>query len=483
MRSIIRLHDPGLWLVPLVCWLSPLVTWGQWTTHVYGPHNLAAALDTSQVQESSGVVPSRMNANLYWTNEDSGAGPRVWVFRMSAADISAGTAKNMGYVDLPGASSVDWEDIANGPAGLIYLFDGGDNPPCSRTDKQIHRFSEPTIDPDGPTVSLSTAFETMRFEYPDSSVPFQPADTNDERYDAESLLVHPVSGDFYVVTKRTNDGTAAIRVFMLPAASITWNSGVIHVLTFVTDLTPILSVQTTGADVDAEGRRVLIRAYNSAYEFILPEGQPFNTVFGQTPRVISLSGEPQGEGICYARNGGDIVTTSEGSPMRVYLTPWQLANLRAESIGATQATVRWDTAGSLSSSVDYGVTTGYGCTIEDVASVQSHAIQLTHLAPNRQYFYRVRSGSLSYPPSEAATNIFFVTQAGVNGDFDGDHDVDLEDFGHLQACLSGSGVSQNRPDCQDTKMDSDPDVDQDDVRVFQRCMSGASVPADPDCAE
>ena len=94
---------------------------------------------------------------------------------------------------------------------------------------------------------------------------------------------------------------------------------------------------------------------------------------------------------------------------------------------------------------------------------------------------RVRSGSPSYPQPDSAAEVFFLTEAGVTGDFDGDDDVDQEDFGHLQACLTGSGASQSHPDCQNAKLDSDEDVDEDDVRVFRGCMSGANVPADPNC--
>jgi len=71
----------------------------------------------------------------------------------------------------------------------------------------------------------------------------------------------------------------------------------------------------------------------------------------------------------------------------------------------------------------------------------------------------------------------------IPGDFDGDKDVDLADFGHLQACLSGSAVPQTDPDCQDAVLDADSDVDQTDVAIFLGCLSGANVPADPNCAE
>ena len=67
------------------------------------------------------------------------------------------------------------------------------------------------------------------------------------------------------------------------------------------------------------------------------------------------------------------------------------------------------------------------------------------------------------------------------GDFDGDGDVDLSDFGHMQTCLTGPGVIQSNPNCADAKLDNDVDVDQDDIGIFQACMSGANIPASLNC--
>lgn len=69
------------------------------------------------------------------------------------------------------------------------------------------------------------------------------------------------------------------------------------------------------------------------------------------------------------------------------------------------------------------------------------------------------------------------------GDFDGDNDVDQTDFGQFQACLTGSGVTQDDPACVGARMDIDPDVDQDDFGLFQGCFSGPDIPGDPGCAD
>jgi len=74
-----------------------------------------------------------------------------------------------------------------------------------------------------------------------------------------------------------------------------------------------------------------------------------------------------------------------------------------------------------------------------------------------------------------------VTVKSVKPDFDADLDVDMEDFGHLQRCLSGTNVPQNDPACLNARLDSDTDVDVDDVSLFRQCASGPNVWANLAC--
>jgi hypothetical protein len=70
----------------------------------------------------------------------------------------------------------------------------------------------------------------------------------------------------------------------------------------------------------------------------------------------------------------------------------------------------------------------------------------------------------------------------VPGDFDGDGDVDFDDFGNFQLCHTGSNQA---PDvgCEIADLDRDNDVDQLDFGAFQRCYRGVGVPVDPSCAD
>jgi len=66
------------------------------------------------------------------------------------------------------------------------------------------------------------------------------------------------------------------------------------------------------------------------------------------------------------------------------------------------------------------------------------------------------------------------------GDADRDGDVDQEDFGAFQLCLSGS-FTPYESGCTWADLQTDGDVDGEDYIVFQNCMSGANIPANPEC--
>jgi hypothetical protein len=74
-----------------------------------------------------------------------------------------------------------------------------------------------------------------------------------------------------------------------------------------------------------------------------------------------------------------------------------------------------------------------------------------------------------------------LTVAMSTADFDQDGDVDQADFGHLQGCLTGAGITQSTPACFDARLDGDEDVDAADFAIFASCLGGAGRHPDPAC--
>ncbi len=69
-------------------------------------------------------------------------------------------------------------------------------------------------------------------------------------------------------------------------------------------------------------------------------------------------------------------------------------------------------------------------------------------------------------------------------DQDLDGDVDVEDFGWFQLCLSSAPYAPPPTvPCRCADLDNDADVDISDLTVFTECMLGPGIQADPHCAD
>jgi len=76
---------------------------------------------------------------------------------------------------------------------------------------------------------------------------------------------------------------------------------------------------------------------------------------------------------------------------------------------------------------------------------------------------------------------FDLTAPRFRGDFDLDGDVDMEDFTHLQLCLTGPVTEQDDPNCFNALLDDDLDTDRQDVTLFLECANGPFILPPPEC--
>jgi hypothetical protein len=68
-----------------------------------------------------------------------------------------------------------------------------------------------------------------------------------------------------------------------------------------------------------------------------------------------------------------------------------------------------------------------------------------------------------------------LAEMGVPGDFDGDGDVDLDDYAAYVGCVTGPAAGGVTPDCETFDFNLDNDVDLCDFAQFQKAFTG-SVP-------
>jgi hypothetical protein len=269
------------------------------TTGVYGPPTQITVLKDKAIKESSGIAASRNVPSVYWTHNDSGDGPFIYAFDTRG--------NSRGVWRITGATAHDWEDIAAGPgpkAGTSYLYIGdiGDNRE-RRDEVVVYRMPEPSLNAGTRLKSKATPTapaDAFRLRYPDGS------------HDAETLLVHPQSGNIYIVTKTpfANPGIYEAAAPLAAGRTITLNRvGTLEVPN-------LLGGIITGGAISPDGRRVAFCDYMQGYEAVLADDKAsFDTIWKQPLTSISLGSRKQGEAITYRLDGKALLMTSEGSPM------------------------------------------------------------------------------------------------------------------------------------------------------------------------
>lgn len=260
-----------------------------------------ATLEDRRIKESSGLVASRRSPGLFWTHNDSGDGPFVYAFDRKG--------RSRGTWHVEGASARDWEDMAAGPGpvpGQSYLYTGdiGDNG-REREFIVVYRFPEPEVSATqaAPTEARPTQpAEAIRLKYPDGA------------HNAEALVVHPTTGDIYIITK----ANAEAGVYKLAAP---FDPKAVNTMVKIATLRgpDFFGTLITGADISPDGRRVALCDYAQGYELSLPASAAgFDEVWRQTPLAVSLGARLQGESVAYRLDGAALLATSENTPTPLF---------------------------------------------------------------------------------------------------------------------------------------------------------------------
>ena len=291
----------------------PLVGWqkegGSGNKRVLGPVSysdpvLVGRIKDPRITESSGLAASVENEGSLWTHNDSGDAPVVYCI--------APDGSSCGSFHLSGAVANDWEGMSVGPGprpGQSYLYVGdiGGNIPSDDSEAvTVYRVPEPSIEDVSATAGAEPvvleSVEEIMLRYPDGP------------HDAESLLVHPSSGDLYIITKEVDSGVYKAEGPLAAGTEI--------VLDRVARFSIFANLSDrTGGSISPNGRRVVFSTYGGAYEFVLPTDFPatrFDAIWRQEPRRIRMGLLIQSEAITYRRDGRAIFATSEGRRSPIY---------------------------------------------------------------------------------------------------------------------------------------------------------------------
>ena len=249
----------------------------------------AGRLADTALVELSGLVASPSQPGIFFANNDSGDSARLFALLASGAAL--------GHYTITGANAVDWEDLSIGPCptgSCLFIADIGDNNRV-REGYTVYRVPEPTV-PAQPGFTLHIASEALPFVYPD------------EAHNAEALVVHPVTGLIYVITKQ--GAGVPSRVYRYPTPL---TPGVTATLEFVAEMkVPASSdLQLTGAALHPCGGALLVRTYNRVAELRIAPGDKWEKIFTQSAVTVPSVTEPQGEAVTYSHDGAAFYTASE----------------------------------------------------------------------------------------------------------------------------------------------------------------------------
>lgn len=281
--------------------------------------------------EPSGLAVSRVNPGVvYWVDEAPRDG-RAMIYAVDPAGTVTPLWFSPTWIGRPEAGMLDFEDLAVGPcdgpgsASCLWVGDIGhlsaDFRAADKSTFWLYRIPEPDLAraPESARLSVTGIFPiTVPAAVADES----PAGGSRIRtYDLETLMVHPVTGEIYLVTKGQNtDGL--VRVLRYPPIA---TAGVPRQLEVVTTIqiphSPLWNPLTrvgegfhlvTSGDIHPDGRRFLLRTYGQVLEF---RGTDFASALTAEPVGLPTppSVEIQGEAVAYSPDGASYYTLGERS--------------------------------------------------------------------------------------------------------------------------------------------------------------------------
>jgi hypothetical protein len=241
-----------------------------------------------QLDEISGIAASRVNAGLYYVHNDSGGKSEVYVLD--------GKGKTRHTLILPYFVNRDWEDIAVGPGpepevSYVYVGEIGDNK-AQYSNVVLYRFREPDLSKvikKKPTSSEIADISAVSIMFEDGA------------RDCETLMLDPMNGDVYLVSKREQKvGLYQIKAPLADAG--------INVARRILDLDFALAV---GGDISPQRDKVIIKTYDKVFCWSVEPGQEIMDALSQPPTELPYVMEPQGEAICWSADGKKYFTLSE----------------------------------------------------------------------------------------------------------------------------------------------------------------------------
>jgi hypothetical protein len=248
---------------------------------------------SNKIAEASGLASSSTLPGYYWTHNDSGNKPEVYLLDSNAKLVST--------IHLKGMFNRDWEDIAEGVGPdpnkqYVYVGDIGNNVKLG-VDIMVYRFEAPTKIP---AEKSTVKPDYIYLRYPDSP------------RDAESLMVDPISRHLYVISKREKQ----VGLYKVP--HFDFKGGETAKMEKVLTL-PYTWI--TAGDISKDGHHIIIRNDKKIFYWHRKQGESVEEAMAKPATVLPYIPEKQGEGVTFKADNSGYLTISEGKHPALYFYP------------------------------------------------------------------------------------------------------------------------------------------------------------------
>ena len=250
------------------------------------------SLSAPQIDESSGLIASRLYPGVFWTHNDSGDAARIFAIDSTGEMLKPEWAEDYDGLSVAGAQNIDWEDIAIDDMGNLIIGAFGNNG-SARRDLAVYVLPEPNP----LAVTQSRVLRRIDFSWPDQTT-WPDSSMN---HDCEACFFG--AGHLWFLSKhRSDQNTCLYRLDPPRVVDGAWytafDPGVIHPLTKLGCLQVTheegIPGMVTAADLSPDGRRLAVLSYTS---IVLCEADPGNWFEGDIQRMSIRAG--QCESLCW----------------------------------------------------------------------------------------------------------------------------------------------------------------------------------------
>jgi len=236
---------------------------------------------SKKLEEASGLIASVNNPGYLWSQNDSGNAAEIYLLNDKAEIVMTCV--------LDGIKNRDWEDITIGPGpeegkNYLYVAEIGDNE-ARYPYKVLYRLEEPLLSEEKVTINK---VDTIAIQL------------SDRVRDTETIMVDPLTKNFYILSKREEP----IRLYEIayPFAADTVTA---------VELTTLPFKNIVAACISPDGTEVLLKDYGHIYYWKRNNGESISALL-QTPATnLPYRPEPQGESIAWKLDGTGFYTLSE----------------------------------------------------------------------------------------------------------------------------------------------------------------------------